>query len=129
MKNNKLISVLLALLVCLSMVVSASATTESDLSFTLETSSSVEVLGAAVVNAGDTFTVNVNIAANPGVLAAITYVEFDSAVLELVSAKSVACFRLKAINLTSQYCKLRCFVLKHSLSKVQQNLLLLQCQF
>lgn len=90
MKNNKLISILLALLVCLSMVVSASATTESDLSFTLESDSSVEALGAAVVNTGDTFTVNVNIAANPGVLAAITYVEFDSAVLELVSAKSVA---------------------------------------
>ena len=90
MKNNKLFSVLLALLVCLSMVVSASATTETDLSFTLESDSSVEALGGIVVGADETFTVNVNIASNPGVLAAVTYVEFDSTVLELVSAKSAA---------------------------------------
>lgn len=89
MKNNKLLSVLLALLVCLSMVVSVSATSESDLSFTLESDSSVEALEAAVVDAGETFTVNVNIEKNPGVLAAIAYVEFDSAKLELVSVKAV----------------------------------------
>lgn len=90
MKNNKLFSVLLALLVCLSMVVSASATSESDLSFTLESDSSVEALGNAVVGAGETFTVTVNIEKNPGVLAAIVYAEYDSNVLELVSAKAVA---------------------------------------
>lgn len=90
MKNNKLLSVLLALLVCLSMVVSASATSESDLSFTLESDSRVEALEAAVVKAGETFTVNVNIEKNPGVLAAIAYVEFDSAKLELVSVKAVS---------------------------------------
>ena len=58
MKNNKLLSVLLALLVCLSMVVSASATSESDLSFTLESDSRVEALEAVVVDAGETFTVS-----------------------------------------------------------------------
>ena len=43
MKNNKLISILLALLVCLSMVVSVSATEETDLIFALESAdSSVE---------------------------------------------------------------------------------------
>ena len=89
MKNNKLLSVLLALLVCLSMVVSASATSEADLSFTLESDSRVEVLEAAVVDAGETFTVTVNIEKNPGILAAITYVEFDSEKLELVSFKAV----------------------------------------
>ena len=88
MKNNKLISILLALLVCLSMVVSASAT-ESELNFTLESDSSVELLGAAVVEPGETITVKVNIASNPGVLAAIAYVEFDSEELELVSAKAL----------------------------------------
>jgi hypothetical protein len=88
MKNNKLISVLLALLVCLSLVVSVSAT-ESDLSFTLESPSSVEVLeNAAVVGAGETFTVIVNIEKNPGVMAAFGYVEFDATKLELVTATS-----------------------------------------
>ena len=89
MKNNKLFSIILALLVCLSMVVSASATNESELNFTLESSSSVELLDAAVVKPGDTITVNVNISSNPGVLAAIAYVEFDSEELELVSAKAL----------------------------------------
>lgn len=89
MKNNKLFSILLALLVCLSMVVSVSAT-ESELNFTLETSSSVEALDAAVIDAGETITVTVNLSSNPGILAAVAYVEFDSEVLELVSAKALA---------------------------------------
>lgn len=89
MKNNKLLSVLLALLVCLSMVVSASATSESDLSFTLESDSRVEALEAIVADAGETFTVNVNIEKNPGILTAIAYVDFDSAKLELVSSKAL----------------------------------------
>lgn len=88
MKNNKLISVLLALLVCLSMVVSASAT-ETELSFTLESDSSVEALDAAVVGVGEEFSVDVNIAANPGILAATAYVAYDNTKLELVSAKLV----------------------------------------
>lgn len=91
MKNNKLICVLLTLLVCLSMVVSASATTtESDLSFTLESASSVEALDAAVIGAGETFTVDVVINSNPGVKLAIAFVEFDAKVVELVSAESAA---------------------------------------
>lgn len=89
MKNNKLISVILVLLVCLSMVVSASAASDSDLSFTLESDSSVEALGAAVVNAGDTFTVKVNIEKNPGILISIASVEFDSTKLELTSGKAL----------------------------------------
>ena len=88
MKNNKLISVLLALLVCLSMVVSASAT-ENELSFTLESSSSVEALDAAVVGVGEEFSVQVNIAANPGILAATAYVVYDNTKLELISAEVV----------------------------------------
>lgn len=88
MKNNKLISVLLALLVCLSMVVSASAT-ETELSFTLESDSSVEALDAAVVGVGEEFSVQVNIASNPGILAATAYVVYDNTKLELVSAKLV----------------------------------------
>lgn len=101
MKNNKLFSVLLALLVCLSMVVSASAATESDLSFTLESDSSVEVLDAAVVGVGETFTVTVGIEKNPGVLAAIVYAEYDSTKLELVSAKATA-ENVKANPLSNQ---------------------------
>ena len=89
MKNNKLFSVLLALLVCLSMVVSASATTESDFIFTLESDSSVEELDAAVVGAGETFTVSVNIEKNAGILYARPYVQFDNAKLKLVSVKAV----------------------------------------
>ena len=90
MKNNKLFSILLALLVCLSMVVSVSATSEADLAFTLETDSRVEPLEAAVVKAGESFTVTVNIEKNPGFLTAIAYVDFDSTKLELVSSKALA---------------------------------------
>lgn len=91
MKNNKLICVILALLVCLSMVVSASATEEADLIFALESAdSSVEALNAAVVGAGETFTVTLDIAKNPGFLKAYLFVEFDAEKLELVSAKAVA---------------------------------------
>lgn len=90
MKNNKLICIVLALLVCLTMVVSASATSDDDLTFAVESKdSTVEALDAAVVDAGATFTVTVSIEKNPGVLAAVGYVTFDSAKLELVSAKAV----------------------------------------
>ena len=90
MKNNKLISILLALLVCLSMVVSASATTESDLAFTMESDSIVNGLDAVPAKNGETFTVTVNLEKNPGVLVAVGYVEFNAKKLELVSAKSLA---------------------------------------
>lgn len=89
MKNNKLISVLLALLVCLSMVVSASATNESDFVFTLESDSSVEALDVAVVGVGETLTVSVVIEKNPGMLYGRPVVEFDSSKLKLVDAKAV----------------------------------------
>lgn len=92
MKNNKLICIVLALLVCLTMAVSASATTtESDLTFAVESKdSTVEILNAAVVNAGETFTVNVNIVDNAGFKAAIAYVQFDAEKLEFIEAKNVA---------------------------------------
>ncbi len=87
MKNNKLISILLALLVCLSLVVSASATTGSDLAMTLESAdSNVEALDAAVVGAGKTFTVSVEIATNTGFAAAVTTLGYDASVLEFVPA-------------------------------------------
>lgn len=89
MKNNKLVSIILALLVCLTMVVSASAATESDLSFALESKdSSVELLNSNVVKSGDTFTIAVNIEKNAGFKAARPTVEFDSTKLEFVEAKN-----------------------------------------
>lgn len=90
MKNNKLISVLLALLVCLSMVVSVSATEETDLIFALESAdSSVEELDAAVVGVGEEFVVTVDIVKNEGFKNAILYVEFDAEKLELTGVKSL----------------------------------------
>ena len=90
MKNNKLISVLLALLVCLSMVVSVSATEETDLIFALESAdSSVEELDAAVVGVGKEFVVTVDIVKNEGFKNAILYVEFDAEKLELTGVKSL----------------------------------------
>ena len=85
MKNNKLISVLLALLVCLSLVVSVSATTEDDLIFALESQdSSVENFDGAVVGIGETFKVKVVIENNPGFTFLTLDVLYDNEVLELV---------------------------------------------
>ena len=90
MKNNKLITVILALLVCLSMVVSVSATEETDLIFALESAdSSVEELDAAVVGVGEEFVVTVDIVKNEGFKNAILYVEFDAEKLELTGVKSL----------------------------------------
>lgn len=88
MKNNKLISTLLALLVCLSLVVSASASSESELTFTLESSDSfMEALGTTVANTGDTITVTLNIANNPGILYARGFLTFDTAALKLTNTE------------------------------------------
>lgn len=90
MKNNKLISILLALLVCLSMVVSVSATEETDLIFALESAdSSVEELDAAVVGVGEEFVVTVDIVKNEGFKNAILYVKYDAEKLELTGVKSL----------------------------------------
>jgi hypothetical protein len=90
MKNNKLISVLLALLVCLSMVVSVSATEEANLIFALESAdSSVEDLDAAVVGVGEEFVVTLDIVKNEGFKNAILYVEYDAEKLELTGVKSL----------------------------------------
>jgi hypothetical protein len=90
MKNNKLISILLALLVCLSMVVSVSATEEANLIFALESAdSSVEDLDAAVVGVGEEFVVTLDIVKNEGFKNAILYVEYDDEKLELTGVKSL----------------------------------------
>ena len=90
MKNNKLICVVLALLVCLSLVISASATTENELTFALEpVGSSVENFDASVIGAGQEFTVQVVIESNPGITYVYADVTFDTAVLELVSVNAV----------------------------------------
>jgi hypothetical protein len=90
MKNNKLISILLALLVCLSMVVSVSATEEANLIFALESAdSSVEDLDAAVVGVGEEFVVTLDIVKNEGFKNAILYVEYDAEKLELTGVKSL----------------------------------------
>lgn len=74
MKNNKLISALLALLVCLSLVVSVSATgsadAESALTYTVEASSST-------VKPGDSVTVTVSIAENTGFYYALLSLKYD----------------------------------------------------
>ena len=89
MKNNKLVCVILALLVCLSMVISASATTENELSFALESpDSSVENFNANVVNVGGEFKLNVVIENNPGITYGSMEILFNAEVLELVSATS-----------------------------------------
>lgn len=95
MKNNKLFSIILALLVCLTVAVSASAAT-NDLTFALEPSSSVGSLNGAAVAKGEEFTVAVTIESNPGFLAAVVDVKFDTAKLELVKVEG------KMENLTSR---------------------------
>lgn len=73
MRNNKLVAIVLALLVCLTLVVSASATSSNELTFALVPSgTSVEGIGT-LVNAGETFTVDVNITDCP---ADFNYAEF-----------------------------------------------------
>ena len=90
MKNNKLFSVLLALLVCLSMVVSVSAAEEANVIFALESAdSSVEELNAAVVECGKEIVVTVDIAKNEGFKNALLYLEFDAEKLELTNVKSL----------------------------------------
>jgi predicted nucleic acid-binding Zn ribbon protein len=101
MKNNKLFSILLALLVCLSMVVSASAT-ENELSFTLESDSSVEALDAAVVNVGETVTVLVNIESNPGIIELEIRAKYDSNVLTFQKATLGSIFDLDGKDVKSK---------------------------
>jgi hypothetical protein len=74
MKNNKLISALLVLLVCLSLVFSVSATSsanaESALTYTVEASSST-------VKPGDSVTVTIGIAENTGFYYALVGLKYD----------------------------------------------------
>ncbi len=80
MKNNKLISALLVLLVCLSLVVSVSATgsvdVEPDLTFTVEAS-------ASTVKPGDSVTVSVGVAEHTGFYGALVTLKYDPALFEI----------------------------------------------
>lgn len=91
MKNNKLISVLIALLVCLTVVVSASATEpgENGLIFSLNSASVVSDVDAAVVKTNEELTIEVKIDNNPGILAAIIRINYDPEKLELKSVTSL----------------------------------------
>lgn len=90
MKNNKLICVILALLVCLTMVVSASAANDNELSFALS-SESVKEDGIAIVTTGEVMTVIVKIENNPGFTALVADIEFDHTALELVGEPQQLC--------------------------------------
>ena len=68
--NNKLICILLSLLVCLSLVVSVSASS-ANLTITMEPSGSA-------VKFNDTFTVKVNLDANPGIYYAGPIITYDT---------------------------------------------------
>lgn len=86
MKNNKLFSVLIALLVCLTVVVSASATNDdgkADLTISLGSASVNEVLDTAVIKTDDALVVNVNIDNNPGFWYAAVDVVYDNEKLTL----------------------------------------------
>ena len=90
MKNNKLITLLLALLVCFSLVVTVSAA--SELTIAVEAS-------ASTVEYGKTIKVSVMIDENPGLLGANFDVKWDTAVLQLESVqKSTAAFSAVEAN-------------------------------
>ncbi len=74
---NKLYSIILVLFVCLTLAVSVSASSNSDLVFTMEPSSSI-------VEHDGTFTVRVNITENPGFKFAGALVTYDTTVLEYI---------------------------------------------
>ena len=80
MKNNKLISTLLVLLVCLSLVFSVSAAApaeaESALTYTVEAS-------APTVKPGDSVTVTVSIAENTGFYFALLSLRYDPELFEI----------------------------------------------
>lgn len=84
MKNNKLISVIIALLVCLTLVVSASAEGENILSFKLNGNETV-----GVVKSGEQITVTVSIDSNPGLTKATLMIKYDSDKLTLVEANAL----------------------------------------
>lgn len=86
MKNNKLFSVLIALLVCLTVVVSVSAadeTAEGGLILSLKTSGDSELLNVGVLKTDDKLTVDVIIEENPGILASYIVLKYDAEALEL----------------------------------------------
>ena len=79
MKNNKLISLVLALLVCFSLVVTVSATTDNqNLTLAVEANPSTLVYG-------DTIKVSVVTNENPGFLCVNYQILWDTSILELVS--------------------------------------------
>lgn len=84
MKNSKVLCVILALLVCMTIAVSAFATTEDHPTFTLD-HSGVKVDSGASVTTGQEFTVTVSISENPGFLYAEFSLKFDETKLELTN--------------------------------------------
>lgn len=96
MKNNKLICIVLALLVCLSIAVSVSATeaTETTETVTGLTFSLVPNMGTSegptnIAKPGETFTVIVNLDSNPGIKYLRATINYNAEAMELVSAKSL----------------------------------------
>lgn len=89
MKNNKLICIVLALLVCLTIAVSASATTgNNNLTIKLESNLGSSAGPATTVNPGEEFTVSVKLENNPGVKFYVGYVSFNADNLELAKIES-----------------------------------------
>lgn len=91
MKNNKLICIVLALLVCLTIAVSASATTEDDNGLIIELESTLDSSKgpATTVKPGETFTVTVDLKNNPGVMFYVGYVSYNAENLELKDIEAV----------------------------------------
>lgn len=88
MKNNKLIGIILALLVCFSVIVSVSAATESDVIFTMGSSDPMannEAIGAIVAAPEASFFVTVDLEKNAGLISVAPVVKYDATALELVN--------------------------------------------
>lgn len=102
MKYHKIGGLFVALLLCVSAVIGASAVSadvEERLAYTLETDAYVEQLGNTVAKTGDTITVTLKIAENPGFLVANGQVEFDAQKLRLVSTEVLAeGFQINAVK-------------------------------
>ena len=99
MKNNKLITLFLALLVCFSLVVTVSAASDNqNLTIAVEANPSTVVYG-------NTIKVSVMINENPGFLGVNFDVKWDTAALELVSSEKGTGFNKIEANYQKQFNK------------------------
>ncbi len=98
MKNNKLISLVLALLVCFSLILTVSAATDNqDLALAVEGETSTVVYG-------NTIKVSVKINENPGLLGVNFDIKWDTNVLEFVSAdKSTSAYSSTEANYQEKF--------------------------